>query len=323
MARGRSLRAARCYWAAPNLYRLCHGGAAGLLLISGRTRAELFLLSCTLIWGATFVITKNSLDDASPMLFIAIRFGIASALFLAIFFSTLIKMNWPAVLKGGMLGLLLFAGFVPQTLGLRYTSASKSGFFTGMLVVFTPLFQLLIERRPPKTGNLVGLILVSIGLYFLTSPAGSQFNLGDGLTLACAVVFALYIVYLDVFSKKHNVTQLAFLQMVVTATLAALGGLLFEEWHFEFKAHLALALAYLSIMATVVTLYLQTAYQKQTTPTRAAIIFSLEPVFSAVFAYFVDHEALGGLGIVGGALIVIGLIISELSDVIFRSASES
>jgi len=294
-----------------------------LLLISGRSKAELVLLSCTLIWGATFVITKKSLDDASPMILVAIRFGIASAVFLAIFFSTLVKMNRAALIKGGILGLLLFAGFVPQTFGLRYTSASKSGFITGMLVVFTPLFQLAIERRPPKTGNLVGVVLVSIGLYLLTSPAGSQFNLGDGLTLACAVLFALYIVYLDIFSKEQNVTQLAFLQMVVIATLAALGGLLFEKWHFEFKLHLALALAYLSIMATVVTLYLQTAYQRQTTPTRAAIIFSLEPVFSAAFAYFVDHESIGVLGVVGGGVIVMGLLISELSDIVFRSVTNS
>jgi drug/metabolite transporter (DMT)-like permease len=251
------------------------------------------------------------------LILVAVRFGIASALFLAIFFSTLVKMDRPAVIKGGILGLLLLAGYVPQTFGLRYTSASKSGFITGMLVVFTPLFQVLIERRPPKMGNLVGVVLVSIGLYFLTSPVGSQFNFGDGLTLACAAVFALYIVYLDLYSKEQNVTQLAFLQMIVIATLAAVGGLLFEEWHFEFKLNLALGLAYLSIMATVVTLYLQTAYQRQTTPTRAAIIFSLEPVFSAVFAYLVDHESIGVLGVVGGGMIVMGLLISELSDIIF------
>jgi drug/metabolite transporter (DMT)-like permease len=286
-------------------------------LIVGRTKAELVLLSCTLIWGATFVITKKSLDDASPLILVAVRFGIASTLFLAIFFSALVKMKRPAVIKGGILGLLLFAGYVPQTFGLRYTSASKSGFITGMLVVFTPLFQVLIERRPPRMGNLVGVVVVSIGLYFLTSPVGSQFNFGDGLTLACAALFALYIVYLDLYSKEHDVTQLAFLQMVVIATLAAVGGLLFEEWHFEFKLNLALGLAYLSIMATVVTLYLQTAYQRQTTPTRAAIIFSLEPVFSAVFAYLVDHESIGVLGVVGGGMIVMGLLISELSDIIF------
>jgi drug/metabolite transporter (DMT)-like permease len=288
-----------------------------LLLIIGRTKAELVLLSCTLIWGATFVITKKSLDDASPLILVAVRFGIASTLFLAIFFSALVKMKRPAVIKGGILGLLLFAGYVPQTFGLRYTSASKSGFITGMLVVFTPLFQVLIERRPPRMGNLVGVVVVSIGLYFLTSPVGSQFNFGDGLTLACAALFALYIVYLDLYSKEQDVSQLAFLQMVVIATLAAVGGLLFEEWHFEFKLNLALGLAYLSIMATVVTLYLQTAYQRQTTPTRAAIIFSLEPVFSAVFAYLVDHESIGVLGVVGGGMIVMGLLISELSDIIF------
>ena len=130
-----------------------------------RTKAELFLLACTLIWGGTFVTVKSSLTDVSPLTLIALRFGIAAALFIPFCLSTLLKIDKPAALKGWMLGLLLFASFATQTIGLEYTSASKSGFITGMLVVFTPIFQLLIERRPPKLGNVIGVILVTLGLY--------------------------------------------------------------------------------------------------------------------------------------------------------------
>src|SRR5438876_8333995 len=161
-----------------------------------RTKAELFLLVCTLIWGATFITVKSSLRAVSPLFLIVLRFGIATAFFIPFCFSTLVRIDKPTLLKGWILGLLLFSSFATQTIGLEYTSASKSGFITGMLVVFTPIFQLLIERRPPKLGNVIGVILVTLGLYWLTAPQGAEFNHGDGLTLLGAGISGLYIVYL-------------------------------------------------------------------------------------------------------------------------------
>lgn len=286
-------------------------------LMNPRTKAELFLLACTLIWGATFITIKSSLSEVSPLVLITLRFGIAAALFIPFCFSTLLKIEKTAVLEGWILGLLLFASFATQTIGLEYTSASKSGFITGMLVVFTPIFQLLIERRPPKLGNVIGVILVTLGLYGLTAPKGAEFNRGDGLTLLSAGISGLYIVYLDLFSKKHDAAQLTFLQMAATVVLAACGAALFERRQVILSSHFLLALAYLSIMATLLTLHLQTRFQRQTTPIRAAIIFSLEPLFSAAFAHVFGNEIIGGLSLLGGAMIVAGLIISELSDVIF------
>ena len=286
-------------------------------LMNPRTKAELFLLACTLIWGGTFVTVKSSLTDVSPLTLIALRFGIAAALFIPFCLSTLLKIDKPAALKGWMLGLLLFASFATQTIGLEYTSASKSGFITGMLVVFTPIFQLLIERRPPKLGNVIGVILVTLGLYWLTAPQGAEFNHGDGLTLLGAGISGLYIVYLDLFSKEHDVAQLTFMQMGVTVILAACGAALFERRQVIFSGHFLLALGYLSILATLLTLNLQTRYQKQTTLTRAGIIFSVEPLFSAVFAHVFGNEIIGGLSWLGGGMIVAGLIVSELSDGIF------
>jgi len=159
--------------------------------------------------------------------------------------------------------------------------------------------------------------LVFGGLYLLTSPRGAEFNRGDVLTLVCAVLFSLYIVYLDIFTKEYDTAKLTFLQMVVTIVLACVCALLLEHPHFKLTLNLTLALGYLSILATLLTLWLQTCFQKETTPTRAAIIFSLEPVISAALAYSIDKENIGRLGIAGGAIIVVGLLISELSDCIF------
>jgi drug/metabolite transporter (DMT)-like permease len=277
-------------------------------------RAELILLLCTLIWGATFLIVKNGLQDVSPMLLVAIRFGAASLIFFPFSVRTLVQLRQPTVIRGCVLGILLFGGFATQTIGLRYTTASKSGFITGLLVVFTPVFQLILERRHPKWGNLAGVGIVVAGLYFLTAPGGGGFNRGDIFTLACAIIFAIYIVCLDIFSKECNVSQLTFLQMVVTVGLSLISSFSFEERHFALTPGLLAALAYLSVFATVITLYLQTRFQKLTTPTRAAIIFTLEPVFSAIIAYYFGNERIGWLGFVGGGLIIAGLLISELSD---------
>jgi len=284
--------------------------------MNARVKAEFFLFSITLIWGTTFVTTKIVLEHVSPFLYIAIRFFAASILFGALFFRQVRMLGTSAVLKGAILGLFLFIGFALQTVGLEYTTASKSAFVTGMLVVLTPLCQIIIERRMPNAGNVVGVILVTAGLYFLTSPQGAKFNIGDALTLGCALCFALYIVYLDMFTKEFNVAQLTFVQFATAAVGGGFVALAVETRSLELNATFVGAVSYLVVMATVVALYVQTKYQKETTPTRAAIIFSVEPVIAAIFAYFVLGEKIGWLGILGGGLIMAGLIVSQLSDLL-------
>jgi len=281
--------------------------------MSTRTKAELFLLSLTVIWGSTFVLSKYLLESISPLIGIAIRFAFATILF-GVFFRRKAfagpKSSWK---RGGILGVLLFLGFASQTVGLQYTGASKSAFITGMMVVFTPICQLIIERRAPKIGNVIGVLLVTLGLYFLTSPEGSEFNLGDGLNLFCAVSFALYIVYLDVFSKGQDAVHLTMAQFVVCTVLGFTSALSFESIRLAPTVAGGLTLLYLVVFATVIAIFVQNRYQKDTTPTRSVVIFSIEPVLAAGFAYLLLGEVLGALGVVGGALIVGGVLVSELS----------
>lgn len=286
-----------------------------------RTRAELFLLLITLIWGSTFVVTKFVLLDAGPFLYTTIRFVIATLIFGVVFFRRLRTIGKESFVKGAILGSLLFIGFATQTIGLMYTTASKSAFITGMLVVFTPICQLAIERRPPKVGNLFGVALVMAGLYFLTSPTGSHFNLGDGLTLICALSFAIYIVYLDIFSQNCDETHLTFMQFAVTAGLAGLTYLFFEDFRLVVSMRFTLAVIYLAVFATVIALFVQTKFQKDTTPTRSAVVFSVEPVIAAVSAYLVLGERLGEYGILGAGLIMSGVVVSEFSDMLFKAHS--
>jgi drug/metabolite transporter (DMT)-like permease len=281
--------------------------------MTSRKKAELVLLATTAIWGGTFVVMKLGFADISPFLFVAIRFTLGTIIFGSIFFPRLRSIRRPTIRKGTILGVLLGVGLILQTYGLQITTASKSAFITGMMVVFTPAAQMFVSRRIPKPGNLIGVIIVTTGLYFLTSPSSSGFNLGDALTLVAAFLFGFYIVYLDIYSKEEELLPLAFLQI---ATTAILGWLLvpFETPQIHFTWNLLRLFFYTAFLATVITTYTQTRFQKDTTPTRAGILFTLEPVISAVLAYFVLGEILGILGMLGALLIVIGILISELSD---------
>src|SRR5690606_28639444 len=250
---------------------------------------EILLMVNTLIWGATFVIIKSALTDISPLLFISIRFLFATLILIPFAFKFFKKVNKKTLFGGVLLGFLYFAGFSTQTVGLNYTTATKSAFITGTFIIFTPLFQILIQKKIPAKGVIIGVILALTGLIFLTSKENSliavfteirgSFNLGDFLTLLCAVFFSLYLVYLDIISKESDYKPLVFLQISVTGVFGILFSLLFTVWdvekiHFNFSNNLLFAILYTSVLATVLTTTLQTKYQKFVTPSIAGIILS-------------------------------------------------
>jgi drug/metabolite transporter (DMT)-like permease len=278
-----------------------------------RTKAELLLFGTTFIWGSTFVVVKAGMEFISPSLFIALRFGIGALLFAIILRNQFKSIKRTTIKKGIILGVMLGTGIVLQNYGIYETTASKAAFITGLMVIFTPVAQLFLERRAPKAGNIIGVAVVIVGLFLLTSPTGSGFNFGDGLVLVSAAIFGVYIVYLDIFTRDENVLHLAFIQVTVTS-LTACVTIPFEKITMIPNDQLLISLFYMGIFATVLTTYVQTRFQKDTTPTRAVIIFTIEPVITAVLAYYILNEILGIIGIIGAVTIVVGIFISELSD---------
>ncbi|MGE5458296.1 MAG: DMT family transporter [Methanococcaceae archaeon] len=289
--------------------------------------AESALLLSTIIWGGTFVIVKESLHDISSMLFVSIRFFIAAAVILPFAWKKLKAADRQSLMRGALLGVLLFLGFSTQTMGLQRTTATKSGFITGALVLFTPLLQFIIEKRKPSKASLSGSAIVAVGLLFLSVKnttiqnlffeLGSNFNSGDMLTLICAAIFSMHIVYLDKISKITDFVVLTFTQIFVTAVLSLIGSFTFSAVNIEpafihFTHYLLFGILYSSLLATVVTMSFQTRYQKEISPTKAGIIYSFEPVFSAFLAYLVLSETLPAFGVIGSILIFSGLIIAEL-----------
>ncbi len=295
------------------------------MLNKSKYTAEAVLILVTLLWGATFVIVKDAIQEISPLLFITIRFVIAGI----ILFPFMLKKRFDkkSLLSGILLGVLLFLGFALQTVGLKYTAATKSGFLTGTAVILVPVLQFIIEKRPPKKGVIIGAFIVMLGVTFLSSGGssvltllsdfGTNFNFGDGLTLLCAIFFALYIIYIDMETIKYDFLILLFLQIVTVAFLGIIFSFLFnqtgvEEIKISISNKSLFAIFYTSVFATLITTALQTKYQKNVTPAKAGIIFALEPLFAAIFAFFLLDEKLSNFGYIGAALIISGLVISEV-----------
>ncbi len=294
---------------------------------NSKYKSEAILILVTLLWGATFVIVKEALNDVSSMAFIAIRFLIAALILLPFMRNkSFTKQN---VRAGVLLGVLLFMGFATQTVGLKYTSATISGFLTGTAVIMIPILQIIIEKRVPTKGVVIGAFMVMIGIAFLSSGGnsilgllndlGKNFNIGEGLTIVCALFFALYIIYLDVETSKYDFWTLLFLQIVTTAVLSILFLGVFTQTNLEplklnFTSNLVWAIFYTSIFATLITTALQTKYQKNVTPAKAGIIFSFEPIFAATFAFFLLGEKITNFGYLGAGLIMLGLLVSELYE---------
>jgi drug/metabolite transporter (DMT)-like permease len=282
-------------------------------------KADRYLLAITLIWGSTFTVTKFVLTDIPPLMLQGTRF-LAAAVMVGIYTRRDIKATSARSLRAGLiLGMLLGIGFALQTIGLEATSASKAGFLTGTMVVFTPLLQLAIERRPPSLGNAISVIIVGIGLYLFTSPAGGRFNTGDLLVLLCAVVFAFYIVYLDVFTKERFDREIVFYQFIATAVIGFAASPFLDGRQAVFTGSAIAFVLYLSFFASTVAIFVQSKYQRETTPTKAAIIFTMEPVIAAVIAYFALHESMSGIEALGAAIMFAGLLFSEIYGAIVRS----
>lgn len=285
-----------------------------------RRVAEGMLLTTTLIWGGTFAATKALLDSGlEPMGLLTWRFGIAALAFPLLFFPLLRRrMNVRAVGVGALLGLLLYGGFGLQTIGLDYTSSSRSGFITALYVVMTPFLQVFISRRMPAKRVWISVLLVLVGLWLLTTPPGESlaagfagFNTGDLLTLCCALLFALYIVALDRLDSSTDPIAVTAIQLLTVGVLSGIHMALTEPWTQPSSAGDWSLILFLALLASVFTTWCQTNYQPQTTPSRAAIIYTMESVFAAVIGIAFLAEELAPVGYVGGVLILGGLLLVE------------
>ena len=276
--------------------------------------ADFSLLLVAVCWGGTFFIVQDAIEDTPVYIFLFWRFLIAAGFMLLISLKEIKKLDTQTLKAGLLLGLFMFLGFAFQTFGLTYTYSSTVAFITGLNVVIVPIAIFFIFKRNVSVYSLIGATFAVIGLYFLTNSHAGGFGLGELYTLICAAMFALQIVFTDVYAKKHSAFLLVTIQFIVVTVLSAFGAL-FLDGHImpsSFDGVFLEALIVTVIFATVFAFFTQTVMQKFTTPAKTAIIFTMEPVSAGVFGYFFAGENFTSIQLMGAGLILFGMLSAEV-----------
>lgn len=269
------------------------------------------LFLCTIIWGSTFVVIKGHMELVHPVVQVAYRFLLASFLMgIIVRFQT--RNLFQDFRYGVLLGFFLWMIFISQTVSMKYTSATNSAFITGLAIVFLPVFDFLLFKQLPKLFRIFAGFLAVYGMWLLTGGLQS-FNLGDFLNLITAVSVAVHLLLVGHFVKKvENVFVLNFQQFIVVSALSFCAAFVFQL-PFQLVSFDALySIGYLAVFATIITMSVQFNAQKYTTPMKACLIFSMEPVFAAVFAWYFAGEQFTSLKMMGAGAIFMATIISEL-----------
>jgi drug/metabolite transporter (DMT)-like permease len=272
--------------------------------------APLALLLVSLLWGGTFVAIKEGLHDASPLLFVGLRFLIA-----AVAAAVVARPSRSSLRRGARVGVALGAvlalAYSAQTLGLVTTTPARSAFLTGLNVGLVPLWAAALLRRAPPRRALIGFVLCVPGLWLLTAPGRLAESPGEAWTLGCAVLFAAHVVLVSRWGAAAGTSSLVVTQLATTAALALAASPLLESPRLAVTPRLAAALLATGLLATAGPLWLQMRFQPRVDPSRAALIYATEPVFAALLAV-AWGESLDLRAWSGGALIVAGTLISEL-----------
>ncbi|MBZ5595652.1 MAG: DMT family transporter [Acidobacteriia bacterium] len=276
-------------------------------------RADAALAGNTLIWGSTFVLVQAALRDISPILFLAIRFSIAAAA-LALLFRGRARYR-PT--RGGLIaGGCLFAGYLFQTVGLQFTTASKSAFITGLAIPLVPLLTSLVYLSRPRIFELAGVLCATAGMGLMTLQGDSlRIGKGDLLTFFCAVAFAAHIITLGHYSGRISYESLSFMQVAAAGVLSLSSFWWVEKAVVHLTPVVWIALGTTGLLATALAFTVQAWAQQHTTPTRTALIYSLEPVVAWFTSYWMMGELLSRRAALGAVLILTGILLVELKRV--------
>ena len=275
-------------------------------------RHEAALVGITMIWGTTFLVIQIAMQYSGPLFFVGLRFLTAGLFSALLFRRALAGMTRQDLAAGLLIGVFLFAGYGLQTYGLQTISSSQSAFITAMYVPAVPLLQWLVLRRAPRFMNLVGVTLAFCGLVLLAGPDGASLSMsvGEWATLRGALAVAAEIVLISFFAGKVNVRRVTTLQLLVAGLLGWLLMPVAGESIPEFSWVWLFAAVGLGAASCLIQLTMNWA-QKEVSPTRATLIYASEPVWAGIIGR-IAGDRLPGLALLGGALIVAGVIASEL-----------
>jgi len=289
--------------------------------LSRTVKAHVLLILITFIWGVTFVVIKNAIQDMAPLVFNAVRMVLAAVALVLIYIRHVPRIDRRTLLSALPCGIFLWAGYEFQTSGLKLTTPSKSGFITGLSVMLVPVFLAIFWRKRLKAWTWMGVFAALIGLYLLTVPAADShgavlnlqgINLGDVLTLGCAVTFAFQIIFVGIATRKSAYEHVAMLQAVICAILMAASIPFAGETYAMWSPRVIWAILITGLLCTAAAFTIQAWAQQFTSPTYTALIFALEPVFAWLTSLVVLGEHLGYRAGLGAILILAGIVVAEL-----------
>ncbi len=270
------------------------------------------LIGVAVVWGATFVMVKDAVESYPLFSFLGLRFAIAVVAFLLLFPRAVRLLDARTWGVGLIAGGLLCAGYVFQTWGLQGTTASKAAFITGMFVVITPAMQAVILRSMPRRATLFGVAAAVLGLWLLSGASTGGWNAGDTRVLLCAVAYSAHIIVLGGIGKRHDPLALTLVQLLTTAVVCGAIALAIEPFALPTTSEVWVALLVTGVLASAVAFAVQTYAQRHIPPARTALILISEPAFGGFFGWLAG-EALGVSGLVGAALILVGMIAAEVA----------
>ncbi|MCR5733909.1 MAG: YqeG family HAD IIIA-type phosphatase [Lachnospiraceae bacterium] len=283
--------------------------------------SKIGLLLVAAIWGFAFVVVKNSLDYITPAYMMAIRFTIAGVILTAVFFKRLIKSNRSTIIHGCIVGVFLFLSYLTQTIGCKYTTAGKNAFITAFYVIIVPFLLWARTKIMPTVNCFIAAVLavIAIGLISLNGETGV--NIGDILTIICAVGYAFQIDLLGKYSAMDDPRILAVLQLLITAVLSWISAPLMEGdiRKLVFNAESIAGLLYLGFLSSMVCFLLQSICQKYVKSSVSALLMSTEAVFGAVSSALVLHEVMGERTIRGFILMFAAILLALIDHSVFEN----
>lgn len=281
-------------------------------ILNTQSKANLTMLVITMFWGSSYLFMKMGLESIEEFNLIALRFGIAFLTAATFFHKRLIHIDFKTVKYGFLLGTILFATLFLVTTGIKFTSISNVGFLFALSVVFVPVLLAVFFKQKTEKKAVFGVVISITGIGLLTLHNGLQINLGDFLVILSALLYAFYIVLTDKLTKNVDSITFGILQLGFSAAWGLLFSLVFETPQFPDTKESWISILALSILCSAVAFIGQAVAQKYTTPTHTGLIFSLEPVFAAFFAFVVAGEILTAKGYVGATLVLIGVLTAQI-----------
>ena len=267
-----------------------------------------------LAWGTSYAIIKDTLSHTTPFVLMTIRFGLSTLLLSTIYFRKLRKITRRDLINGMKIGIFMFCAFFTLVTGIKYTTASKQSFIVGSYVLMVPFLTWLINKNKPDKYDFIGALCAITGLFLLTVGGVSGVNIGDIISIGCALSFALHMIMIEKYCHDSDPIILTIIQFATTSIIFVLLVIVFEKPDFSVMLTAAPQIMYLVVIATVIAFVVQNIAQRYISSITTSLILTLESVFGSVFAIFYLNEKISLNMLIGCVIILLGIVMQETKD---------